>query len=85
MILALPTYCCTHRVVSDAGNRLQLFEGEVDFICQDPNLKNYPLLTSQPSRRRTTFTRLVPLVESMQRYRTEQEAVQDMYSFLSIG
>ncbi len=36
MILALPTYCCTHRV--DEGNRLPLCVGEVDFICQVPNL-----------------------------------------------
>jgi hypothetical protein len=41
--LALPTYCCTHRV--DAGNRLPLCEGEVDFICQVPNLINYQLQT----------------------------------------
>jgi hypothetical protein len=46
MILALPTYCCTHRV--DAGNTLPLCEGEVDFICQVPNLFNYQLLISQP-------------------------------------
>jgi hypothetical protein len=43
MMVALPTYCCTHRV--DAGIRLPLSEGEVDFIWQVPNLINYPLLT----------------------------------------
>jgi hypothetical protein len=43
MMLALPTYFCTHRI--DAGNRLPLFEGEVDFIGQVPNLINYQLQT----------------------------------------
>jgi Ca2+-binding EF-hand superfamily protein len=31
-------------------------------------------------RRKISFTRLVPLVETMQRYRAEQQAVQDMHS-----
>ncbi len=31
-------------------------------------------------RRKISFTRLVPLVENMQRYRAEQQAVQDMHS-----
>jgi hypothetical protein len=39
--------CCTYRV--DAGNRLPLCEGEVDFICQVPNLTNYQLLINQLS------------------------------------
>ena len=39
MMLALPTCCCTLRV--DAGNRLSLCEGEVDFFCQVPNLFTY--------------------------------------------
>ena len=38
--LALPTYCCSHRVA--AGNRLPLCENELGFICQVPNLIIYP-------------------------------------------
>ncbi len=45
-MLALPTYRFTHRI--GAGNSLPLCEvvkGEVDFICQVPNLIHYQLQT----------------------------------------
>ena len=43
VMLALQTCCQTHRV--DAGNRLPLCEGEVEAICQVPNLINYQFQT----------------------------------------
>ena len=40
-MLDLPTYCCEHRM--DAGNRLPLCEGEVDFTCEVPNVIDYQI------------------------------------------
>ncbi len=53
MVLSLPTYCCTSWV----RNRFPLCEGELDFMCQVPNLICYQLLTGQAPYEKLINTR----------------------------